>query len=60
MAVRADTTDTVPVAGARRLVGPRRAFAPIFEARGMARSMLWIGELAATKSAITSEEIWLM
>ena len=43
MAVRADTTDTVPVAGARRLVGPRRAFAPIFEARGMARSMLWIG-----------------
>jgi peptide/nickel transport system permease protein len=27
----------------RRLVGVRRAFAPIAEARGMARSMLWIG-----------------
>ena len=43
MAVRADTRDTVPVAGPRRLVGVRRAFAPIAEARGMARSMLWIG-----------------
>jgi peptide/nickel transport system permease protein len=41
LAVRAD--DTVPVAGPRRLVGVRRAFAPVAEARGMARSMLWIG-----------------
>jgi peptide/nickel transport system permease protein len=43
VAVRADTSDTAPVAGPRRLVGVRRAFAPVAEARGMARSMLWIG-----------------
>ena len=43
MAVQADTPGTTPIAGPRRLVGARRAFAPIAEARGMARSMVWIG-----------------
>jgi peptide/nickel transport system permease protein len=43
MAVRAETPSSAPVATRRRLMGPRRAFAPITEARGMARSMLWIG-----------------
>jgi len=43
MAVRAGTPDTAPLGGPRRLIGARRAFAPIAEARGMARSMLWIG-----------------
>jgi peptide/nickel transport system permease protein len=43
VAVRTDTPGTTPIAGPRRLVGARRAFAPIAEARGMARSMVWIG-----------------
>jgi peptide/nickel transport system permease protein len=43
VAVRADTPKTLPSTGPRRLVGARRALAPITEARGMARSMLWIG-----------------
>ncbi|MDH4176995.1 MAG: ABC transporter permease [Thermoleophilia bacterium] len=29
--------------GARRLAGVRRAFAPVAEARGLTRSMLWLG-----------------
>lgn len=43
MAVRAETPETGAVVTRRRLVGARRAFAPITEARGMARAMLWIG-----------------
>ncbi|HEY1318270.1 MAG TPA: ABC transporter permease [Gaiella sp.] len=42
MAVRAETPETAPI-GPRRLLGARRAFAPIAEARGTARVMLWIG-----------------
>lgn len=41
MAVPAQV-ERVPERG-RRLVGVRRAFGPIAEARGMARAMLWIG-----------------
>jgi peptide/nickel transport system permease protein len=43
MAVRAETPESGPIYERRRLVGARRAFAPISEARGMARAMLWIG-----------------
>ena len=43
MAVRAETPETGPIYERRRLVGARRAFAPLAEARGMARAMLWIG-----------------
>ena len=43
MAVRAETPETGPIYERRRLVGARRAFAPIADARGMARAMLWIG-----------------
>jgi peptide/nickel transport system permease protein len=35
--------DRVPVPARRRLSGVRRAFRPIFEARGMTRTMLWVG-----------------
>ncbi len=43
MAARAEVPGTAPDAPPRRLLGARRAFAPIAEARGMSRSMLWIG-----------------
>jgi peptide/nickel transport system permease protein len=41
MAVSARTED--PLARRSRLTGVRRAFAPVFEARGQARWMLWLG-----------------
>jgi peptide/nickel transport system permease protein len=41
MAVPAQV-EPIPVRG-RRLVGVRRAFAPVTEARGMTRAMLWLG-----------------
>jgi peptide/nickel transport system permease protein len=40
VAVRAET---VTGAGPRRLAGVRRAFGPIAEARGVTRTMLWVG-----------------
>ncbi len=43
MATRAEAPETGAVVTRRRLLGARRAFAPITEARGMARAMLWIG-----------------
>ena len=43
MSVRAEARGNVSAGVTRRLTGPRRAFAPIADARGMARSMLWIG-----------------
>ncbi len=42
MAVPA-TQKAAPVARRTRLTGVRRVFAPVFEARGMTRWMLWIG-----------------
>jgi peptide/nickel transport system permease protein len=42
MAVRAQA-GTARARGPRRLTGLRRALAPVFEARGMTRAMLWIG-----------------
>jgi peptide/nickel transport system permease protein len=39
--VRAETVAAAP--RTRRLAGVRRAFAPVGEARGMARAMLWVG-----------------
>ena len=41
MAVTARTEDSL--AKRSRLTGVRRAFAPVFEARGQARWMLWLG-----------------
>jgi peptide/nickel transport system permease protein len=43
VAVRAEPAETAPVPAGPRLGGARRAFAPITEARGMARAMLWAG-----------------
>jgi peptide/nickel transport system permease protein len=43
VSVRADARGNVSAGVPRRFTGPRRAFAPIAEARGMARSMLWLG-----------------
>jgi len=43
VSVRADARGNVSPGVTQRLTGPRRAFAPIAEARGMARSMLWLG-----------------
>jgi peptide/nickel transport system permease protein len=42
MATAADAERT-PVVGRRRFVGLRRAYAPISEARGLTRAMLWLG-----------------
>jgi peptide/nickel transport system permease protein len=39
----ASTSDTVPAPSRRRLVGLRRALAPVAEARGMTRTMLCVG-----------------
>jgi peptide/nickel transport system permease protein len=43
VAARAEVPGTAPAGRPRRLLGARRAFAPIAEARGMSRTMLWIG-----------------
>lgn len=42
MAVPADA-DVVPVVRRSRLAGLRRAFGPVADARGMTRTMLWVG-----------------